>query len=389
MIAFCVTDQGSIAFVVSQNQEVRVVEMPTFTQAALNRLFIEVNTDGEVIGGWLGTAIDFSYEPTPATFATWQTVIPKTLAEIGQYLLAPIVSSLSPRVTRIIFLPSDRLFLLPLHAIPLSGNELDRICDRYQVSYAPSIEVLLNIQSKARHEVNPQLYAVVNPGADPELVFTLTEGTAIAKLFEKHAVDQGQEGTKQRVIESVRGSSYVHFSCHGSYDWNDPPQSGLALADGRLTLRDLQQDAVDLSAARLVTLSACETGMSDVIHGSAEEYVGISAGFLLAGVPCIVASLWAVPELSTAMLMERFYQSHLSRGMSFAAALREAQAWVRELRIGEVVAYIERCYEQSPPAKKTEYFRYMRYYRHQAKDDPTQRPFAHPYYWAAFTVNGL
>src|SRR5204862_6812405 len=114
---------------------------------------------------------------------------------------------------------------------------------------------------------------------------------------------------------------------HGSYDCNDPPASGLELADDRLTLADLQQGAVDLSAARLVTLSACETGISDVLRGSAEEYVGIPAGFLLAGVPCVVSSLWAVPDLSTALLMERFYRNHLKNDLEFPAALREAQVW--------------------------------------------------------------
>src|SRR5205807_4161983 len=130
-------------------------------------------------------------------------------------------------------------------------------------------------------------------------------------------------------------------------DWNDPPASGLELADDRLTLAELQQGEVDLSTARLVTLSACETGISDVLQGSAEEYVGIPAGFLLAGAPCVVSSLWAVSDLSTALLMERFYQNHLESKMYFAAALHEAQRWVRTVSIGEVAQYAEQCYHQS------------------------------------------
>ena len=172
--------------------------------------------------------------------------------------------------------------------------------------------------------------------------------------------------------------------------WNDPPASGLDLADDRLTLADLQQGEVDLSAARLVTLSACETGITDVLRGSAEEYVGIPAGFLLAGVPCVVSSLWAVPDLSTALLMERFYRNHLIDKMEFAAALREAQVWVRELNIGEVAEYAAQCYQQSTQKEeeKKELLRYMRHYRYLAERNPALCPFAHPYYWAAFTVNG-
>lgn len=57
--------------------------------------------------------------------------------------------------------------------------------------------------------------------------------------------------------------------------------------------------------------------MSDVIGGSAEEYIGVPVGFMLAGVPCVISSLWAVPDLSTALLMERFYATHLKDAPGF------------------------------------------------------------------------
>jgi CHAT domain-containing protein len=192
------------------------------------------------------------------------------------------------------------------------------------------------------------------------------------------------------VLAGVQGRTYVHFSCHGSYNWDDPPASGLDLANDRLTLADLQQGEVDLSAARLVTLSACETGITDVLRGSAEEYVGIPAGFLLAGAPCVVSSLWAVPDLSTALLMERFYRNHLNTGMEFAAALREAQLWVRDLEAEMVAEYAAECYQQSNQKGKGKkgLLVQMLHYRYLAEQNPNSRPFAHPYYWAAFTVNG-
>src|SRR5947209_13512894 len=170
-------------------------------------------------------------------------------------------------------------------------------------------------------------------------------------------------GTKQRVMTRVRGQTYLHFSCHGSYNWTNPTASGLNLADGRLTLAELQEGSVDLSATRLVTLSACETGITDVIGGSAEEYVGVPAGFLLAGVPCVISSLWAVPDLSTALLMEQFYHNHLRGGMDFAAALREAQVWLRLVTVEEVAQYAEQQYQRSQQREKIALFRPLRYYR--------------------------
>jgi CHAT domain-containing protein len=309
----------------------------------------------------------------------------QTLDTLGQRLLDPILSALPEEIEHLIFLPSAQLFLFPLHAVPLAGRE--RVGDRYHVSYAPSIEVLADTQSRTMNEASPDLYAVINPEADPRLVFTPHEGAAIATLFAHSTLDEGQTGTKQQVMTSVSGQTYLHFSCHGSYDWNDPTASGLDLADGRLTLAELQEGKFDLSATRLVTLSACETGMTDVIRGSAEEYVGVPAGFMLAGVPCVISSLWAVPDLSTALLMERFYQNHLKGGIGFAAALQEAQRWVRTLEIGKVAEYAGQCYDQSGH-KNTTLLHYLLHYRALAKKEPDLCPFAHPYYWAAFTVNG-
>jgi Uncharacterized protein conserved in bacteria len=80
----------------------------------------------------------------------------------------------------------------------------------------------------------------------------------------------------------------------------------------------LQQDL----SYELVTLSACETGRAKV--AADEELIGIGRGFLYAGAGALLLSLWSVPDISTASLMERMY-SALREGASKAAALREAQ----------------------------------------------------------------
>ncbi len=161
-------------------------------------------------------------------------------------------------------------------------------------------------------------------------------------------MDIGKIGTRSTVLDRVPGRAYLHFSCHGSYNWNDPPQSGLYLVGGRtLSLADLQNNAVDMSSARLVTLSVCETGITDIVKGSADEFVGLPAGFMLAGVPCIpcvVSSPWSIPDISTAILMQRFYSNHIAERMDIPLALQEAQLLVRNLTFNQVTDYIEKCY---------------------------------------------
>ncbi len=99
-----------------------------------------------------------------------------------------------------------------------------------------------------------------------------------------------------------------------------------------------------MSLARLVTLSACEAGITDVMIGSADEFVGLPAGFMLAGVPCVISSLWSVLDISTTILMQRFFSNHVVSGMDIPLALHEAQLLVRDLTYSQVVGYIEKCY---------------------------------------------
>jgi CHAT domain-containing protein len=390
MINFCITEQGSVGFIVSPHydQNVQVVEITTFTEDDLGHLLFGESDNGRSVGGWLSAYRHFLIEHTATAFKDWQEAITRSLMELGERLLSHVLSVLPAEIERIILIPSEELYILPLHAIPVSNDVSARMCDCFQVSYAPSMKVLADILGKVQQTTAPELYAVLNPTRD--LVFASLEGDAIAQLFEKCLLDERRAATKRRVLVEMRKRAYLHFSCQGNYDWNDPINSGLALADGRLTLEDLQQEGVDLSTTRLATLSACETGITDVTHNRAEEYIGIPAGFMLAGVACVVSSLWEVPDLSTALLMERFYRNHLIHRMSFAAALREAQAWVCMLGIEEVAEYADKCYQQSTQREAKEVlFALKRYYRYQAKWNPSWRPFEHPYYWAAFTVNGL
>jgi CHAT domain-containing protein len=79
--------------------------------------------------------------------------------------------------------------------------------------------------------------------------------------------------------------------------------------------------------AEMVTLSACHTGVNKVFPG--DELHGLVRGFLYAGTPSVVASLWAVSDLSTAELMREMY-SQLRAGATKRAALRQAQLVIKE-----------------------------------------------------------
>jgi CHAT domain-containing protein len=83
-----------------------------------------------------------------------------------------------------------------------------------------------------------------------------------------------------------------------------------------------------LKNANLVTLSACETALSKIQGG--DDLVGLSRGFIYAGTPSLLATLWEVDDQSTSILMEHFYKNWL-KGMSKSVALRQAQITLKQI----------------------------------------------------------
>ena len=121
----------------------------------------------------------------------------------------------------------------------------------------------------------------------------------------------------------------VHFATHGLIDTERPELSGLVLSlvndrgapqDGLLRLHDIYNMRLN---ADLVVLSACQTALGKEIKG--EGLVGLTRGFMYAGAPRVVASLWQVSDVATAELMKKFYTGMLQRRQPAAAALRAAQ----------------------------------------------------------------
>jgi len=129
---------------------------------------------------------------------------------------------------------------------------------------------------------------------------------------------------------ALRQFSIVHFATHGLLNEKHPELSGIVLSlvdergrpsDGFLSLRDIYQ--LDLPAD-LVVLSACRTGIGKQVRG--EGMIGLTRGFMYAGAPRVVVSLWRVNDEATAELMKRFYQHMLGkRRLTAAAALRQAK----------------------------------------------------------------
>jgi CHAT domain-containing protein len=131
------------------------------------------------------------------------------------------------------------------------------------------------------------------------------------------------------VARDLRKYRILHFATHGSLNSAHPELSGLVLSlvdgrgkpiDGFLRLHEIYNLDLD---ADLVVLSACRTALGKEVYG--EGLIGLTRGFMYAGASRVVSSVWNVDDRASAQLMSRFYEAMLTRRLSPASALREAQ----------------------------------------------------------------
>ena len=121
----------------------------------------------------------------------------------------------------------------------------------------------------------------------------------------------------------------LHFATHSLADSQNPGLSGIVLSlvdkqgadvDGFLRLQDIYNLKLN---ADLVVLSACNTALGKEVKG--EGLIGLTRGFMYAGSPRVVATLWKVDDAATAAFMTIFYRKMLTDNLRPAAALRAAQ----------------------------------------------------------------
>lgn len=325
--------------------------------------------------------------------------------KLSQMLLAPALSQLKGK--RLVFVSDGALHYIPFGALPFPRASENRLAANqslalgFEIVSLPSASVLAVLRrEKANRTLATRSLAVfADPvfsskdsrltiaTADPvkaerledskssrpmlERAFSLRDGTdgslTITRLpftrREAEAILSNSPtelnlqaldfaANRERVLSKELGSyRIVHFATHGLLNSEHPDLSGIVLSlvdeqgkqvDGFLRLNEIYN--LNLSA-ELVVLSACQTALGKEVKG--EGLIGLTRGFMYAGSPRVVASLWKVDDVATAEFMKVFYQKMLKEKMRPSAALREAK-----------IAMMK------------------------------QRRWSPPYYWAAFELQG-
>jgi len=164
------------------------------------------------------------------------------------------------------------------------------------------------------------------------LPFTRAEAEAILGLAPRQSELMALDfdaSVKTATSPAMSRYRILHFATHGVLDSQHPELSGIVLSlldskgeptDGFLRLNQIYNMKLPVE---LVVLSGCKTGLGKEIKG--EGLVGLTRGFMYAGAPRVVVSLWDVNDAGTAELMKLFYQAMLKQNARPAEALRAAQ----------------------------------------------------------------
>jgi CHAT domain-containing protein len=257
-------------------------------------------------------------------------------------LVAPALRAAASDTTSLIISPDGILQFLPFDLLVMpsrDGPARDTmLIERYVVEYAPSAAML--VKAPARPDER-RILAVSDPHApfDDARARSAMRGEALRPLvFSRAEADEalrrtGGRGTvlkgvqaKESAVKAAAPGNYaiLHFATHAVINEALPQRSALLLGsgdgeDGLLEAGEIYGLAVN---ADLVVLSACQTGLGQLVGGEGAQSLG--RAFLRAGAGRVVSTLWPIDDRGSVALMSAFYRS-LAAGIQPAEALTRAK----------------------------------------------------------------
>jgi CHAT domain-containing protein/tetratricopeptide (TPR) repeat protein len=286
-------------------------------------------------------------------------------AKLSGMLLGPPAAELGQK--RLLVVAEGVLQYVPFAALPAPGGDVPLIVD-HEIVNLPSASVLALLREEFgdRKSASKTVAVLADPvfSADDARLAHATKIAADSSPFvdaQRSAVESGMDGlvrlrfSRQEADEIARLAGdkrnmkavdfaanratatdarlgdyqIVHFATHGLINNQHPDLSGVVLSlvdeqgkaqNGFLRLYDIYNLKLN---ADLVVLSACQTALGKEIKG--EGLIGLTRGFMYAGAPRVVATLWRIDDRASADMMRRFYEAMLKDGLRPTAALRAAQ----------------------------------------------------------------
>jgi len=267
----------------------------------------------------------------------------------AHYLYNVLIPPLKKNTNKLIIVPDEYLAQLPFDALlyapadttRLRYSQLPYLIRRFACSYSYSATLLFNRQYNPLPKTNnviafaPEYPAPTNLSTNQNIAFRYRENLypipgAIEEIEQvTHIVNgkkfTGNQATETNFLKHANAYKIIHLAMHTIIDNENPMYSKLAFShtdsvnDGFLNTHEIYN--LNLNA-HLTILSACNTGIGKRLK--AEGIMSLARGFIYAGCPSVIMTLWRIEDLSSSDLMTLFYKE-IKKGQWLSEGLQKAK----------------------------------------------------------------
>lgn len=234
-------------------------------------------------------------------------------------LIAPCLADIEGKST-LVLIPTGRLNILPFASLS-DPNGKPLIESNLLLEMAKPTDFDRIAKNPPRKVESVVAFA----NATGDLPAAAKEGEEIAKLFPGSKLFEGKEATKRNFFDFGGQAQVLHLATHGESNSEDSLANYLRMTGDEKVAQE-EIFGLSLENTSIVTLSACNTAVGD--NTDSKFVASLAEAFWLGGSQSVIASLWAVNDASTGLLMTELYRG-LREGKGRAQALREAQLKVR------------------------------------------------------------
>lgn len=242
------------------------------------------------------------------------------------------------------YIPFEALLTVKVNNEKINYKELPYLIKEYSVSYGYSSTLLINSKNNKRRAAR-QNFSGFAPCYNKKISFDEKVFSGLHKKWTEFAALTGTKkeidnaenivggkvfmdsiATENRFKDVAAKYRILHIATHGIIDDQNPMYSKLLFYNNNDTIEDGFLNTYELFNmelhADMAVLSACNTGYGKDYSG--EGIMTIARGFLYAGVPSVVMSLWQINDESSSLIMEKFYV-YLKKDLPKDQALRKAK----------------------------------------------------------------
>lgn len=251
--------------------------------------------------------------------------------QVYQAYVAKGVEALPNSIDRLLIVPDDVLNLVPFEILLAEEGGTQYLIQDYNIGYAYSATLFQKGQTKKEQQAE-HLFLGFAPSFSTQIAENRDcSGEVLANLT--HSANEiisvqellggevmlGKQANSNFFLDQAGHYKIIHLATHACMDEENPMQSKVFFADQPI----INQELFNLNlSADMAVLSACNTGSGQLVKG--DGVMSLSKGFIHAGCPSALVSLWSVDDYSTSEIMINFYK-YLKKGQSKDKAIRNAK----------------------------------------------------------------